>query len=131
MIWYGDEKTMVPLTGGTDDGRWPEPGCYPVADGIHRIPLRLPQDGLRAVNVYVLETDAGLGLIDGGWHRLRHLSRTRRGLALSAGRRRDSRCFVTHIHRDHYTFAVELRRRHGCRVHLGADEATDSGSLTS
>jgi glyoxylase-like metal-dependent hydrolase (beta-lactamase superfamily II) len=29
---------------------------------------------------------------------------------------------VTHIHRDHYTQAVELRRLLGSRVHLGADE---------
>ena len=31
--------------------------------------------------------------------------------------------YVTHIHRDHYTLAVELRRRFGTRVHLGRDEA--------
>ena len=27
----------------------------------------MPMDGLRAVNVYVLETEQGLVLIDGGW----------------------------------------------------------------
>ena len=104
--------------------RWAEPGCYPIAEGIHRIPLRLPQDGLRAVNVYVLETDAGLGLIDGGWHRPGTYHELSAGLALlgrSPAEIHD--VFVTHIHRDHYTFAIELRRRHGCRVHLGADEA--------
>ncbi len=39
------------------DQSWTEPGAYPVADGVHRIPLPLPMDGLRAVNVYVLETN--------------------------------------------------------------------------
>src|ERR1700722_7150320 len=39
----------------------------PVAEGIHRIPLPLPMDALRAVNVYVIETGSGLTLIDGGW----------------------------------------------------------------
>lgn len=34
---------------------------------MHRIPLPLPMDGLRAVNVYVLQADDGLTLIDGGW----------------------------------------------------------------
>ena len=33
---------------------WQEPGAHPVAPGIHRIPLPLPQDGLRAVNVYAV-----------------------------------------------------------------------------
>ena len=46
---------------------WTEPGAWTVAPGVHRIPLPLPMDGLRAVNVYVLETDDGLTLIDGGW----------------------------------------------------------------
>ena len=35
--------------------------------GMHRIPLPLPMDGLRAVNVYAIETEDGLTLIDGGW----------------------------------------------------------------
>lgn len=103
---------------------WAEPGCYPVADGIHRIPLQLPQDGLRAVNVYALETDTGLALIDGGWHRPGTYRELTAGLA-QIGRSPDDihDVLVTHIHRDHYTFAVELRRRHGCRVHLGAGES--------
>src|SRR6516162_4491297 len=46
---------------------WAEPGVYPVAPGVHRVPLPLPTDGLRAVNVYVIEDDGGLVLIDSGW----------------------------------------------------------------
>ncbi|WP_040834948.1 MBL fold metallo-hydrolase [Nocardia brevicatena] len=105
-------------------GHWSDPGCHPVIDGVHRIPLTLPQDGLRAVNIYALETEAGLALIDGGWNRGNTYRELAAGLA-RIGRRPDEihDVFVTHIHRDHYTFAVELRRRHGCRVHLGADEA--------
>lgn len=104
--------------------QWAEPGCYPVADGIHRIPLQLPQDGLRAVNVYAVETAAGLVLIDGGWHRPDTYHELAAGLARIGRSPADIHdVLVTHIHRDHYTFAVELRRRHGCRVHLGAGEA--------
>ena len=41
-----------------DSGQhWTEPGAWPVAPGVHRIPLPLPMDGLRAVNVYVIETE--------------------------------------------------------------------------
>ena len=102
---------------------WREPGCHPVVDGVFRIPLDLPQDGLRAVNVYALETDAGLALIDGGWHRddtHRELADALASIGRSPSEIHD--VFVTHIHRDHYTFAVELRRRYGTRVHLGAAE---------
>ncbi|ORJ92548.1 MBL fold metallo-hydrolase [Prescottella equi] len=104
--------------------RWVEPGCHRVADGVHRIPLELPQDGLRAVNVYVLETNSGIALIDGGWHQPG--THTQLAAALrQIGRTPDEihDIFVTHIHRDHYTFAVELRRRYGCAVHMGWAEA--------
>ena len=51
-----------------DSGQhWTEPGAWPVADGVHRIPLPLPMDGLKAVNVYAIETEQGLTLVDGGW----------------------------------------------------------------
>ena len=41
----------------TGSGDWTEAGAFPVAPGVHRIPLPLPMDGLRAVNVYVIEDD--------------------------------------------------------------------------
>jgi glyoxylase-like metal-dependent hydrolase (beta-lactamase superfamily II) len=103
---------------------WTDAGCFAVSDGVHRIPLQMPQDGLRAINVYALETARGLSLIDGGWHR--PTTHDELSKALSRIGRRPSEIhdiYVTHVHRDHYTFAVELRRRYGCRVHLGAAEA--------
>ena len=54
----------TPARASTAD--WAEPGTYPVAPGVHRVPLPLPTDGLRAVNVYVIEDDGGLVLIDSG-----------------------------------------------------------------
>jgi glyoxylase-like metal-dependent hydrolase (beta-lactamase superfamily II) len=102
---------------------WTAPGVYPVAPGVHRVPLPLPTDGLRAVNVYVIEEPGGLVLVDSGW-------------ALEAGRRAltaalatlgaglgDIRSFlVTHVHRDHYTLAIQLRREFGGTVSLGLGE---------
>ena len=38
-----------------------------MADGVHRIPLPLPNDGLRAVNVYAIADGDGLTLVDSGW----------------------------------------------------------------
>ena len=102
---------------------WTEPGAYPVAPGVHRIPLPLPQDGLRAVNVYAVEDGETLTLVDGGWALAESEQRLGEALA-SIGRdvREVRRVLVTHVHRDHYTQAVALRRAYGASVALGSGE---------
>ncbi len=57
--------TSQPVPEQPDD--WTEPGAYPVAAGVHRIPLPMPHDGLRAVNLYLIEAEEGLLAIDSGW----------------------------------------------------------------
>ena len=103
---------------------WADPGAYEVADGVFRIPLSMPGDGLQAVNVYAMETGTGLALVDAGWRTPTTLPELESALA---GVGHDVSCvhdvYVTHIHRDHYTLAVELRRRFGTRIGLGRDEA--------
>ncbi len=102
---------------------WGEPGCYPVAPGVHRVPLSMPNDGLRAVNVYVLEAPHGLVLVDGGWavpSAMRELDAALSEIGRSVDEIGD--VVVTHIHQDHYTFAVRLREAVGARVHLGRGE---------
>jgi glyoxylase-like metal-dependent hydrolase (beta-lactamase superfamily II) len=102
---------------------WTDAGTYPVAPGVHRVPLPLPNDGLRAVNVYVLETPDGLVLVDGGWAITEARDVLAVGLkALGADLGDIRRFLVTHVHRDHYTMAVALRREVGARVALGAGE---------
>src|ERR1019366_2426464 len=54
-------------TAGHDAPDWTEPGLFTVAPGVHRIPLPLPNDGLRAVNVYAIESGDDLVLVDAGW----------------------------------------------------------------
>ncbi|MBE8520636.1 MBL fold metallo-hydrolase [Amycolatopsis sp. H6(2020)] len=106
-----------------DRGKWATGGPETVAPGVHRVPLPLPNDGLRAINVYLLEEPDGLVLIDAGWsipESLEVLAASLAGLGHRLGEITD--VYVTHIHRDHYTQAVELRRRFGTRVHLGAGE---------
>ena len=104
-----------------DSGQhWTEPGAWPVADGIHRIPLPLPMDGLRAVNVYAIETEQGLTLIDGGWaieESRTLLDKALRDLGFSVSD--ITRFLVTHVHRDHYTQAVTIRSEVGSHVSLG------------
>jgi glyoxylase-like metal-dependent hydrolase (beta-lactamase superfamily II) len=108
------------------DQTWTEPGAYPVADGVHRIPLPLPMDGLRAVNVYVLETDDGLVLIDGGWAIPESRALFDASLKeIGYGVKDIRRFLVTHMHRDHYTQAIAVRREVGSHVSLGiGDKAT-------
>ncbi len=102
---------------------WTKPGAFEVAPGVFRIPLPMPSDGLRAVNVYAIEDGRGLTLIDGGWA----VAPARRDLELAlkqlgATPRSITRILVTHSHRDHYTMAVALRRDFGTPIALGIGE---------
>jgi NADPH:quinone reductase-like Zn-dependent oxidoreductase/glyoxylase-like metal-dependent hydrolase (beta-lactamase superfamily II) len=102
---------------------WAAEGAWPVAEGIHRIPLPLPSDVLKAVNVYVIENDDGLLLVDGGWAIEASRDVLERSLRqLGAGFGDIRRFLVTHVHRDHYSMAAQLGEEYGGDVGLGADE---------
>jgi glyoxylase-like metal-dependent hydrolase (beta-lactamase superfamily II) len=104
-------------------GDWTRPGVYRCAPDVFRIPLPLPMDGLRAVNVYAVRHGAEVTLIDAGWAIPQARELLAAGLAeLDAGFPDVHRFLVTHIHRDHYTQAVAVRRAFGTRVALGAGE---------
>jgi glyoxylase-like metal-dependent hydrolase (beta-lactamase superfamily II) len=110
---------------------WTVPGVYPVAPGVHRVPLPLPTDGLRAVNVYVVEDDGGLVLIDSGWALEQARTALTAALAALGAGLGDVRSFlVTHVHRDHYTLAVQLRREFGSAVSLGLGEQQAIAALS-
>jgi glyoxylase-like metal-dependent hydrolase (beta-lactamase superfamily II) len=102
---------------------WTRPGVFPVAPGVYRIPLPLPNDGLRAVNVYAIESSDGLTLIDSGWALAAAETALADALAqLGHGLQDVARFLVTHAHRDHYTLATFLRDRFGWQVALGRGE---------
>jgi glyoxylase-like metal-dependent hydrolase (beta-lactamase superfamily II) len=104
---------------------WTAPGVFRCAPGVYRIPLPLPNDGLRAVNVYALADGDGWTLVDSGWALAEARDVLGAALAgLGAGFADVRRFLVTHVHRDHYTQAVVLRREFGMRVALGAGERT-------
>ncbi|SFP26314.1 Glyoxylase, beta-lactamase superfamily II [Amycolatopsis arida] len=102
---------------------WAEPGTYEVAPDVYRIPLPIPDAGLRAVNVYAITGGSGIALVDAGWATPEAREALRAGLAALGGELADVReVLVTHMHGDHYTQAVTLRREFGCRVTLGEFE---------
>lgn len=112
-------------------GDWTAPGVYRVTDDVYRVPLPLPGDGLRAVNVYVVVTPDGPTLIDAGWA----LSEARRDLtaalaALGAGLGDITQALVTHLHRDHFTQAVALRSELGIPFALGRGEKASLDRLS-
>ena len=110
------------------DADWTRPGVYEVDRGVYRVPLPLPNDALRAVNVYALAAydDAAqreLVLIDSGWG----VGPAREALdkalaALDRSLADVGEFLVTHVHRDHYGMAVAVRQEFGTRVGLGEGE---------
>ncbi len=112
-----------PDTDPGDRHAWERPGAHEVAPGIHRIPLPLPNDGLKAVNVYAISDGDALVLIDGGWAMADATPLLERALAEMGRKLADIREFlVTHMHRDHYTHAIAVRRITGSAVSVGAGE---------
>jgi glyoxylase-like metal-dependent hydrolase (beta-lactamase superfamily II) len=108
---------------GADRHAWAEPGAEDLGGGVYRIPLPLPLDGLRAVNVYAITDPGGVDLIDAGIA----VGRAREILEgalrqLGYGFRDIRNFFVTHMHIDHYTLAVELRRAFRGVICLGEEE---------
>ena len=104
---------------------WTEPGAHPVAPGVHRVPVPLPHDALKAVNLYAIDDPDGVVLIDSGWA----MPETEKALAdglryLGYDLRDIAHIAVTHAHGDHYTQAVLLRQAFGSRVSIGSGERT-------
>ena len=105
-------------------GDWTAPGVYEVGDDLYRIPLPLPTDALRAVNVYAVRDGEGLVLVDSGWALEQARDLLEQAVTLLGHGFADIRRFlVTHVHRDHYTMAVTVRREFGTRISLGQGEA--------
>lgn len=109
---------------------WIRPGVFEVAPGVHRIPLPMPGDGLRAVNVYAVEDGDGLVLVDSGWARQEARDALEAALGeLGRGLGDVRRFLVTHLHQDHYTLAVQLRAAFGTGIALGAGERPSLDAL--
>jgi glyoxylase-like metal-dependent hydrolase (beta-lactamase superfamily II) len=102
---------------------WTEPGVEDLGGGVYRIPLPLPMEGLRAVNVYAITDPGGVDLIDAGIALVPAREQLAMGLRQIGYELGDIRnFFVTHIHIDHYSLAVELRRTFHSVISLGEQE---------
>ena len=106
-----------------DRHAWTEPAVEDLGGRVYRIPLPLPMDALRAVNVYAIADAEGVDLIDGGIALVAARARLTDALAEIGYELGDIRnFFVTHIHADHYSLAVELRQTLHNIVTLGEGE---------
>ncbi|HEY0641442.1 MAG TPA: MBL fold metallo-hydrolase [Pseudonocardiaceae bacterium] len=102
---------------------WSDPEIETVLPGVHRVPLPLPGDALKAINVYLLEEADGYTLIDSGWDSRRGKEAMREQLAalkVDVGQIR--RIYITHLHRDHVGQSTHLSRRSGAEVWIGEGE---------
>jgi len=102
---------------------WTEPAVEDLGGGVHRIPLPLPMEGLKAVNVYAIADPGGVDLIDAGIALVparERLTAALRQIGYELGDIRNF--FVTHIHIDHYSLAIELRKTFRTVISLGEEE---------
>lgn len=106
-----------------DTQSWTQPGAFEETPGVFRIPLTMPNDGLRAVNVYAIIDDGDVVVVDGGWATDRAEAELAGALdSLGVGLADVREYLITHAHRDHYTLAVQLRSRFGGRIAVGRAE---------
>jgi glyoxylase-like metal-dependent hydrolase (beta-lactamase superfamily II) len=118
-----DHVTSRPTAANADRHAWAQPGMEDLGDGLYRIPLPLPGDSLKAVNVYAIAGDHGVDLIDAGMALVQARERLTEALgALGFGLGDIRNFFITHIHQDHYTLAVELRTTLRGQIALGEGE---------
>jgi glyoxylase-like metal-dependent hydrolase (beta-lactamase superfamily II) len=107
----------------TDRHAWELPGAHEELPGVFRIPLPLPGDHLKAVNVYAIVDGEQVVLVDGGWAMGDSQDLLARSLdSIGFGLVHIREFLVTHMHRDHYTQAVAIRRAFGADVSLGEGE---------
>jgi glyoxylase-like metal-dependent hydrolase (beta-lactamase superfamily II) len=120
-----DHVTSRPSASQADQSRhaWAESGVENLGAGVYRIPLPLPGDSLRAVNVYAIAGDDGVDLIDAGMALEQARERLTEALGeLGYGLGDIRNFFITHIHQDHYTLAVQLRTTLSGKITLGEGE---------
>jgi len=113
----------VPVTADDPERAWADPGVFEVSPDIYRVPLPLPDPALRAVNVYVLKSQNGIQLIDSGQATIEAHDALKTGLDTLGFTFDDiTSVATTHLHADHFTQGIALRRQHALKIGLGAWE---------
>lgn len=127
-----DHVTTRPAADEADAARhaWTEPGVEDLGAGLYRIPLPLPEDSLKAVNVYAITGDDGVDLVDAGMAIVQAREQLTEALGRLGYELGDIRnFFITHIHQDHYTLAVELRTTLRGQISLGEGERVNMEAI--
>jgi glyoxylase-like metal-dependent hydrolase (beta-lactamase superfamily II) len=107
----------------SDRNAWTKPGVEELGGGLYRIPLPLPGDALKAVNVYAIASGDGVYLVDSGMALAGAKEQLTGALATIGYGLGDIRnFFITHIHRDHYTLAMELKTTLRGEIAIGEGE---------
>lgn len=113
-----------------DRHAWAEPGVEDLGGGLYRIVLPLPGDALTAVNVYAIAGEHGVDLIDAGMAIEQARERLTDALRqLGYGLQDIRNFFITHIHQDHYTLAVQLRTTLRGLITLGEQERANMDAI--
>lgn len=119
--------TVLQITGIAQEQSWHSDALPPVEQvrpGMWSIPLPLPNNPLRYVIVYALETRGGVVLVDTGWSTADAWSALTGGLAIAGYTVADVRAaLVTHIHPDHYGLAGRVREMSGAWIGLHPADA--------
>jgi glyoxylase-like metal-dependent hydrolase (beta-lactamase superfamily II) len=119
----GESGLPVSGEGQNDRHAWAATEAEDLGDGLYRIPLPLPGDALHAVNVYAIVGPDGVDLIDSGMALVQAREKLTAAMArLGFGLGDIRNFFITHVHQDHYTLAVELRTTFAGKVSLGEGE---------
>jgi glyoxylase-like metal-dependent hydrolase (beta-lactamase superfamily II) len=103
---------------------WDSPGAIEVAEGVHRIPLPMPGDALRAVNVYAIRVSGSrLALLDTGPYHPDSIRALDDALAsLGTSVEAISTVIATHAHYDHLGLGARIRSLSGAELLLGERE---------
>lgn len=95
-----------------------------VKQGISQIHVPIPSEFLADVNVYVIQGDKGVTLIDAGWDAPEAIKAIEDGLAEAGAGYKDIELIIaTHIHPDHYGLAGRLREQSGAKLALHKADA--------
>ncbi len=125
-----DHAKSWPQASKADRHAWAAPEAEDLGGGLYRIPLPLAGDALKAVNVYAIAGDDGVDLIDAGMALAQSRERLTEALGeIGYGLGDIRNFFITHIHQDHYTLAVELRTTLRGLITLGEGERTNLAAI--
>ncbi len=100
------------------------PPVEEVRPGLWSVPVPIPDNPLRYVLSYFLESDRGIAVVDPGWNTPASWDALLAGFdACGASVSDTSAIIVTHIHPDHYGLAGRLRQASGAPVALHPADA--------